>query len=107
MVLSGSEEPVKRTRKRKPKSIFVHQMPSKIPRPDQRTLSFAWCWFLTCMNQAQVDSLRFGVNPYDDAEWNAFVGYYRLNCQKPPEEHPYGTVFPLTAEELRDRLRNH
>jgi len=58
------------------------------------------------MQQHQVDNLRFGVNANDDLEWKAFARWYALYCQKPPSEHIFGTVFPLSPDELRDRLRN-
>jgi len=85
------------------------RLPPEIPTPDRRKTEhgFAWLFFLTGMNQAQVDALRFGVNPHDDAEWASFVKWYKHKCQKPASEHVFGTVFPLSPEELRDRLRRH
>ncbi len=68
---------------------------------------FAWLFFLAGMQQHQVDTLRFGVNPYDDAEWNSFVQWYRLYCRRPAYKHNRGTVFPLRPNELRDRLKKH
>jgi hypothetical protein len=68
---------------------------------------FDWLFFLTSMQQHQVDSLRFGVNPYDDVEWASFVQWYRLYCKRPGYKHNRGTVFPLSPDELRDQLKKH
>lgn len=96
------------TRKRRPAPIDI-RLPPPVPEPDERAADhgFAWLFFLAGMQQHQVDALRFGVDPFNDAEWRSFVQWYRLRCRKPPTAHNLGTVFPLDPDELRDRLRRH
>lgn len=94
-------------RRRRPRPILVELPPQPPPAGPLRREGFRWLFFLIEMHQAQVDALHFGVNAFDDEEWKAFAGWYRQFCQKPAGEHMWGTVFPLSATELRDRLRNH
>ena len=56
------------------------------------------------MQQHQVDTLHFGVNASDDDEWASLVKWYKGMCQTPATEHTQGTVFPLSPEDLRERL---
>lgn len=99
---------IKPKRHRRPKPICV-ALPPTPPEPNDRRYEhgFGWLFFLGSMQQYQVDHLKFGVNPHDDAEWNSFVRWYRLYCQRPAYKHNFGTVFPLSPKELRDRLKNH
>lgn len=95
-------------RRRYPKPILVELPPTPPPAEGRkRRESFRWLFFLIDMHQAQVDALHFGVNAFDDEEWEAFAVWYRELCRKPAREHMWGTVFPLSATELRHRLRNH
>ena len=97
---------IKRTRR--PKEIWVVLPPRPPEGEDRATVhGFGWLYFLGSMQQEQVDKLRFGVNPYDDSEWEAFVRWYTLYCRRPAHKHNRGTVFPLSPDELRDRLKRH
>lgn len=79
--------------------------PPDTPEDRKHVTGFGWLCFLVEMQQHQVDALQFGVDPDDEAEWTSFARWYIGFSQKPAYKHTRGTVFPLTPDELRARLR--